>query len=85
MPYSNARQSNPTGAAVPGKAAGMAVPRRGRGVLGKLFTRVFWLLGGLAALALGGGAATGYMFFTYGRDLPDHSQLATYEPAVARC
>ncbi len=35
---------------------------------------------GLAALAAGGIA---FVFFHYGRDLPDHTQLARYEPPVA--
>ena len=32
----------------------------------------------LGALAAGGGAL--YLFHHYGRDLPEHAQLASYEP-----
>ncbi|MSO71337.1 MAG: penicillin-binding protein 1A [Alphaproteobacteria bacterium] len=48
-----------------------------------MVVRLFWLLGAVAVLAIGGAATVGYVFWKYGQDLPDHSQLATYEPPVA--
>lgn len=47
---------------------------------------VRWLAGLFAVVLLGvfaAGAGAIYLFYEYGRDLPDHNQLATYEPPVA--
>ena len=40
------------------------------------------VLGSLALLAALAGGAIAFVFFHYGRDLPDHNQLAAYEPPV---
>jgi penicillin-binding protein 1A len=45
-----------------------------------------WLAAGFALLMLGvfvAGAAAIYVFYEFGRGLPDHTQLAKYEPPVA--
>ncbi len=39
-------------------------------------------VGMLLFLALLGGAGVLYLFYHYGRDLPDYRQLADYEPAT---
>lgn len=45
--------------------------------------RIFWILLGIGALAaIAAVAATLWVFWTFGRDLPDYSQLAKYEPDV---
>ena len=40
------------------------------------------VLGSLVLLAALAGGAIAFVFFHYGRDLPDHNQLAAYEPPV---
>ncbi len=40
------------------------------------------VLGSLVLLAALGAGAIAFVFFHYGRDLPDHNQLAAYEPPV---
>ena len=40
------------------------------------------ILGSLVLLAVLVGAGIAFAFFHYGRDLPDHNQLAAYEPPV---
>ena len=40
------------------------------------------VLGSLVLLAVLVGAGIAFVFFHYGRDLPDHNQLAAYEPPV---
>ena len=40
------------------------------------------ILGSLVLLAALAGGAIAFVFFHYGRDLPDHNQLAAYEPPV---
>ena len=40
------------------------------------------VLGSLVLLAALAGGAIAFVFFHYGRDLPDHKQLAAYEPPV---
>ncbi|MBL8644256.1 MAG: transglycosylase domain-containing protein, partial [Rhodospirillaceae bacterium] len=45
-----------------------------------------WFAIGLSVLLMGvfvAGAGLVYIFYTYGKGLPDHNQLAKYEPAVA--
>ena len=40
------------------------------------------VLGSIVLLAALAGGAIAFVFFHYGRDLPDHNQLAAYEPPV---
>ena len=40
------------------------------------------VLGSLVLLAVLAGGGIAFVFFHYGRDLPDHNQLAAYEPPV---
>ena len=40
------------------------------------------ILGSIVLLAALAGGAIAFVFFHYGRDLPDHNQLAAYEPPV---
>ena len=45
-----------------------------------------WIAIGFSLLLLGvfgAGAGAVYVFYEFGRGLPDHTQLAKYEPAVA--
>ena len=51
-----------------------------------MFRSIFSFFGGIFALLTLGAALAAIMmvgvFFAYGKDLPDHEQLATYEPAT---
>ena len=51
-----------------------------------MFRGIFSFFGGIFALATLGAAMAAVLavgiFFAYGKDLPDHEQLATYEPAT---